>query len=99
MLHLIQNPDLLDQVIALNTNQQHDPMKIIDDFFSDYGLSGIRKWSWDISQAFITSDNPEFDNPVLRVDALTFYKHLIQFVEATFILRGVHLANKMQNSA
>jgi hypothetical protein len=96
MLNLIRNRQFLNQVLCLNESEQQNPMATIDDLFSDYSLAEIRKWSWDMLQAYNTTDNPLFDKAVQRADALTFHDRMIQFVEAAFILRTVHSACTMK---
>ena len=91
--------DVLDQVLCLTEKEELDPMTVIDDLFSDYGLTAIRKHLWQMTEACLTSENTAFDDPVKRTDQLSLYYNLEKFMEAAFILHTINRANALQKVA
>jgi hypothetical protein len=57
MKHFLNRPDIYNQPIRL-TNE--DPQEVIENFFLDFHLSDVRQELWNMLEAAITTDHPNY---------------------------------------
>ncbi|WP_207512032.1 hypothetical protein [Longitalea luteola] len=82
MNHFLNRPDIYNQPIRL-TNES--PQEVIKDFFLNFHLSDVRQELWNMVEAVLTTNHPNYSEGKSRDTLLYFYSQLELLIEAVFI--------------
>ena len=103
MSHFQQHQEFYDKPIRLSEEEQNDPLKVIDEFFTDYTLSEIREINHDVDRVCLSSDAPPFHDPEERDLLISFREGEEKVLEAASILveskKAEQLPGKLMRSA
>jgi hypothetical protein len=93
------NREFYDKPIQLTESEKANPLKVVEDFFSDYRLSDLRQIQEEIQEICLTTDLPPFSEPESRSDLILYNRKLIALLEAAALLRGLFAAPVMAPKA
>jgi hypothetical protein len=82
MNHFLNRPDIYNQPIRL-TNE--NPQEVIENFFLDFHLVDVRQELWNMVEACLTTNHPNYSESKSRDTLLYFYFHLEELIEAAYI--------------
>lgn len=86
MSHFHQHQEFYDKPIRLSAQEKNDPLKVIDEFFTDYNLSEIRAINHDVDRVCLSSDSPPFQDPEERDLLISYRESEEKVLEAASIL-------------
>jgi hypothetical protein len=86
MSHFQQHQEFYDKPIKLSAEEKNDPLKVIDEFFTDYNLSEIRKINHDVDRVCLSSDTPPFQDPEERDLLISYRESEEKVLEAASLL-------------
>ena len=86
MSHFQQHQEFYDKPIRLSEEEIKDPLKVIDEFFSDYNLSEIREINHDVDRVCLSSDAPPFHDPEERDLLISYRESEEKVLEAAAVL-------------
>jgi hypothetical protein len=86
MSHFHQHQEFYDKPIRLSAEEKNDPLKVIDEFFTDYNLSEIREINHDVDRVCLSSDTPPFQDPEERDLLISYRESEEKVLEAASIL-------------
>jgi hypothetical protein len=92
MSHFEQHKDFFDKPIRLTETEGKAPLKIIEEFFTDYRLSEVREINEQMVHTCLSSDNYPFDDPDQR-DRLLNYQGAKKYCWKplySFSAKGLH---------
>jgi hypothetical protein len=94
MSEFFNHSEFFNQPVCLTRDEIEFPIKVINQFFSDYSLSEVRAIHGDIEEVCLTSDAPPFSDGDLRANFLLYQNNLIRFFEAVFVLAEIKAQRK-----
>jgi hypothetical protein len=86
MSHFQQHHGFYDKPIRLSEEEKKDPLKVIDEFFTDYNLSEIREINHDVDRVCLSSDAPPFHDPEEQDLLISYRESEEKVLEAAAIL-------------
>ena len=86
MSHFQQHHQFYDKPIRLSEEEKKDPIKVIDEFFTDYNLSEIREINHDVDRVCLSSDAPPFQDPEERDLLISYRESEEKVLEAASVL-------------
>jgi hypothetical protein len=86
MSHFQQHQEFFDKPIRLSEDEENDPIKVIEEFFTDYRLSEIREINEETNRVCLTSDIPPFQDPEERDRLISFREREEKLIEAASLL-------------
>ena len=86
MSHFQQHQEFFDKPIWLSEEEEKDPLKVLEEFFTNYRLSEIREINQETSRVCLTSDIPPFQDPEQRDRLLSYREIEEKLIEAAAIL-------------
>jgi hypothetical protein len=95
MSHFQQHQEFYDKPIRLSEEEKNDPLKVIDEFFTDYNLSEIRELNHDVDRVCLSSDAPPFHDPEERDLLISFRESEEKVLEAASILMKSQKAGQL----
>jgi hypothetical protein len=72
MFYSQRNQELFDKPILLTEEEKKAPLKVLENFFSDYRLSELRRIQEEIQEACLTTDEPPFGESEGRANFLWY---------------------------
>jgi hypothetical protein len=94
MSEFLSHPEFFNQPVCLSQDELEFPMKVINQFFSDYSLSEVRDIHDNIGEVCLTSDSPPFSDGDQRANFLLYQNNVIRFFEAVFVLAEIKAQRK-----
>ncbi|MEO5563666.1 MAG: hypothetical protein ABIR18_09535 [Chitinophagaceae bacterium] len=88
MKYLHFPPNLAHQPIRLNSEELHQPLSVIKEFFSFYNLNQTRLELGQWIELALSADDPDMNDPAKRVNLLQFSYQLEAILEAVFVLHA-----------
>lgn len=86
MSHFQQHQEFFDKPIRLSEDEEKDPIRVIENFFTDYRLSEIREINEETNRVCLTSDIPPFQDPEQRDRLISFREREEKLIEAASLL-------------
>jgi hypothetical protein len=86
MSHFLYRPDIYNQPIRLSVEERESPLKVLNEYFSDYDLGDVRHYLWLFLSISLTTNDEAFCEPGDRPTLLTFYEKTEELIEAIFIM-------------
>ena len=98
MSHFKQHQEFFDKPIRLSEDEEKEPIKVLEEFFTDYRLSEIREINQQTNRVCLTSDIPPFQDPEERDRLLSYREREEKLIEAAAILLHIQKANDHSTS-
>ena len=89
MSEFLNHPEFYNRPVSLTQDEIEFPIKVINQFFSDYNLSELRAIHDDIEEVCLTTDAPPFADGDQRSNFLLYQHNLIRLFEAVFVLAEI----------
>jgi hypothetical protein len=86
MSHFQKHQEFYDKPILLSEEEKKDPLKVIEEFFTDYNLSEIREINYDVDRVCLSSDSPPFHDPEERDLLISYRESEEKVLEAARVL-------------
>lgn len=96
MNHFLNRPDIYNQPIRLD---KENPQEVIKNFFLDFHLSDVRQELWNMVEAALTTNHPNYSDSKRRDTLLYFYSQLELLIEAVYTETNKQTKNGIKSRA